>query len=338
MGRQGGSRNDAALNLGTRGVDAAREPVEYSNHPGGTYLVGPPRQRHKEPFGIKLWCLGNEMDGPWQIGHKTADEYGRLAQKAAKAMRFVDPARIGGVRKLQLRACPRSGLGNRRCSTHAYEEIDYLSLHAYYQEHEGDVGSFLASAVDTDYFIESVIATADDVRAKGKHKKHINLSFDEWNVWYQRISGPASIIGLARSAATDRRHLQRGRRGGGGQLLITLLRHSDRVTAAVKHSWSMRLLRPHEPGGPSWRQTTFYPFAHAAAFALGNALLVERSGPGYKNDKFGETAFVDAVATHDDDLGELTIFAINRSRRRASRWTSGSGHFPGTGRRASGDC
>src|SRR5699024_6799599 len=94
-----------AVNLGTRGVDAARSLVEYANHPSGTYLSDLRRANGAaEPFGIKLWCLGNEMDGPWQIGQKTADEYGRLAVEAAKAMRLVDP-------EIELVACGSSNSG-----------------------------------------------------------------------------------------------------------------------------------------------------------------------------------------------------------------------------------
>ncbi len=158
-----------AINLGTRGVNEARELVEYANHPGGSALSD---RRIKngaaDPFGIKLWCLGNEMDGPWQIGHKTAEEYGRLAQEAAKAMRFVDPS-------IELVACgssslamPTFGSWEQTVLGHAYDEVDYVSLHAYYEEHDGDHASFLASGVGMDTFIESVIATADAVAPPGR--------------------------------------------------------------------------------------------------------------------------------------------------------------------------
>ena len=115
-----------------------------------------------------------------------------------------------------------------------------------------------------------------------------------------------------------------------GSLLITLLRHSDRVTAACQ-AQLVNAIAPirTEPGGSSWRQTTFYPFAHAAAFARGSVLRVEPSGPGYNNAKFGETAFVDAVATHDEDRGELTIFAINRSQTESIALDIGLRAFPG---------
>jgi alpha-L-arabinofuranosidase len=321
-----------ALNLGTRGVADAVSLLEYSNHAGGTYWSDRRiADGHREPFGIKLWCLGNEMDGPWQMGHKTADEYGRLAAETGRAMRMIDPS-------LELVACgsshssmPTFGTWEATVLEHAYDQIDYLSLHAYYEERNGDLGSFLASAVDMESFIEAVISTADHVRAKTGARKRINLSFDEWNVWY--ISGfqdqpPSLDWPIAPRLIEDTYNVADA--VVVGSLLITLLRHSDRVTAACQ-AQLVNAIAPirTEPGGSSWKQTTFYPFAHAAGFARGNVLRVEPSGPGYTNDKFGETAFVDAVATHDDDRGDLTIFAINRSQTESVTLDIGLRAFPG---------
>lgn len=178
-----------AVNLGTRGVQEAIELQEYANHPSGTELSERRIARgDKDPFGIKLWCLGNEMDGPWQTGHKTAEEYGRIAAETARAMRQIDPS-------VELVACGSSG---RSMSTFAaweatvlaetYDLVDYVSLHAYYEELGGDRDSFLASAVDMESFIEDVVATCDHVGARLKSTKRINLSFDEWNVWYMARS------------------------------------------------------------------------------------------------------------------------------------------------------
>lgn len=144
------------VNLGTRGLPEACDLVEYANYRGGTYWSdqrignGAP-----EPFGIRLWCLGNEMDGPWQIGHKIAAEYGRLADETGKAMRLVDS-------DIELVACGSSNSGmatfgswEQAVLEHCYEVVDYVSLHAYYEEIEGDAASFLASAINMDHFIDS---------------------------------------------------------------------------------------------------------------------------------------------------------------------------------------
>lgn len=161
-----------ALNLGTRGVAEALELQEYANHPAGTALSDL-RAAHgdKDPFGINLWCLGNEMDGPWQTGHKTATEYGRVAAETARAMRQIDPG-------VELVAC---GSSSQSMPTFAeweatvlaetYDLVDYISLHAYYQPEDGDVDSFLASAVDMESFIENVVATADHVGANSSPRR-----------------------------------------------------------------------------------------------------------------------------------------------------------------------
>jgi alpha-N-arabinofuranosidase len=178
-----------AVNLGTRGVQEALDLLEYCNVPGGT-TWSDLRRAHgaEDPYRIKMWCLGNEMDGPWQIGHKTAGEYGRLAAETARAMRMIDP-------DLELVACGSSGrsmptFGEWEATVleHTYDVVDYISCHSYYQEFDGDVDSFLASAVDMEAFIEGTVATCDYVKAKRKSSKTINISFDEWNVWYMHDS------------------------------------------------------------------------------------------------------------------------------------------------------
>ena len=174
-----------AVNLGTRGVDAARNLVEYCNHSEGTYWSDLRKiHGYEKPHNIKTWCLGNEMDGSWQIGHKTAEEYGRVACETAKVMKRVDPS-------IELVACGSSYIGmptfgqwEAAVLEHTYEYVDFISLHQYYGNQEKDTANFLAKTMDMDEFIISVIATCDYVKAKKRAKKTVNLSFDEWNVWF----------------------------------------------------------------------------------------------------------------------------------------------------------
>lgn len=156
-----------AVNLGLRGADAARNLVEYCNHPQGSYYSDL-RIKHgvKEPHNIKLWCLGNEMDGDWQIGHKTAYEYGRAAAEAAKVMRWVDPS-------IELVLCGSSNghtdtFGDWELTTLdlAYDKVDYVSLHQYYDNKTDDTASFLAKNMAMDEFIKTVIAICDTVKGK----------------------------------------------------------------------------------------------------------------------------------------------------------------------------
>jgi alpha-N-arabinofuranosidase len=303
-----------AMNLGTRGVQEAVDLWEYSNHPKGTYWSDL-RIAHgyPDPFDVKLWCLGNEMDGPWQMGHKTAAEYGRLAAETARALRMYDPG-------LELVACgsssrsmPTFGHWEATVLEHAYEQVDFISAHAYYNEADaGDLGSFLASAVDMESFIEEVVATADHVGAKLRQRKRIDISFDEWNVWYQPdLEVPSGDWPVAPRVAEDVYNVADA--VVVGSLLITLLRHSDRVTAACQAQLVNALAPIHsEPGGPAWRNVSFYPFAHAARFAKGRVLQVQIASPSYENDRFGTTPVLHSVATHDPETDELVLFVVNR--------------------------
>ncbi|HAV00422.1 MAG TPA: alpha-N-arabinofuranosidase, partial [Lachnospiraceae bacterium] len=174
-----------AVNLGSRGPEQARDIVEYANHPSGSKFSDMRiANGRKDPFNIKLWCLGNEMDGPWQMGQKTATEYGRIANEAAKMMKWVDPS-------IELVACgssstemPTFGTWELTMLDECYENVDYVSLHRYYGNPTADTPGFLARTMDMDDFIKSVASICDAVKGK-KHSKHVvNLSFDEWNVWY----------------------------------------------------------------------------------------------------------------------------------------------------------
>lgn len=305
-----------ALNLGTRGTQEALDLLEYANHRAGTARAD---QRiangRAEPFGVALWCLGNEMDGPWQIGHRSAEDYGKLAAMTARAMREYDPG-------LELVACGSSGHGmatfgewERTVLGHTYDLVDYVSCHAYYED-RGDTASFLAAGVDMDRFIGEVVAIADEVKAGLGSEKTLAISFDEWNVWYMtRFNSEDKITDPDRwpvaprlledvYTVTDAVVV--------GSLLITLLRHADRVKAASL-AQLVNVIAPimTEPGGSAWRQTTFHPFAATARHGRGTALDLAVSSATYFTEEYGEVPAVDAVATHDGS--SYSVFVVNRS-------------------------
>ena len=232
-----------AVNLGTRGIDAARNLVEYCNAPTGSrYADRRAANGHPDPHGVRLWCLGNEMDGPWQIGHKSAIEYGRLAAEAGKAMRQVDPT-------IELVACgssgskmPTFGAWEETVLDLAWEVADHVSLHSYYDPAEYDsVGDYLACSLDLERMIETVAAIADAVAGRKGSRKRIGLSVDEWNVWHMtehraRGSDPSGPFRRAPALAEDEHDLADALVVG--CLLITLLRHADRVGSPAWPSWS----------------------------------------------------------------------------------------------------
>jgi alpha-N-arabinofuranosidase len=268
-----------------------------------------------------MWCLGNEMDGPWQTGHKTATEYGRLAAATARALRTADP-------DVELVACGSSGSTMPTFGTWestvlelAYDAVDYISCHAYYEERDGDLGSFLASATDMDQFVRAVVATADSVGARLRSKKRINLSFDEWNVWYlSRLQSAPPRPDWTEAPRVIEDEYNVADAVVVGSLLISLLRHSDRVTVACQ-AQLVNVIAPirAEPAGPAWRQTIFHPFATTARLAAGNVLRVEPVSPTYETSRYGEVPVLDAVATHDPDTGAVTIFAVNRDQDEDAR-------------------
>ncbi|MDF3140527.1 MULTISPECIES: alpha-N-arabinofuranosidase [unclassified Streptomyces] len=312
-----------ALNLGTRGILPALDLLEYANHPSGTALSdlrianGTP-----EPHNVRMWCLGNEMDGRWQTGFMTADDYGKLAARTAGAMKMAD-------KDLELVVCgssgswmPTFGDWERTVLEHTYDHVDYVSCHAYYQELDGDLGSFLASATDMDYFIDTVVATADHVGYKKRSNKKINLSFDEWNVWYQKEHAESDEVN------DEWRHAPRQLEDVYsvadavvvGNLLMTLLKHSDRVTSASL-AQLVNVIAPimTEPGGPAWRQTTFYPFSITSRLAAGEVIRPVVEAPTYTTARHGEASVVDAVATVDED--RAAVFLVNRGLSQATQVT-----------------
>jgi alpha-N-arabinofuranosidase len=306
-----------ALNLGTRGVTEALELLEYCNSEAGTHLSDL-RVSHgyRQPHGVRLWCLGNEMDGPWQMGHKTADEYGRLAQETGRAMKRLDP-------DVQLVACgssnadmPTFGAWEATVLRHCYDVVDYISLHAYYEQHGDDLPSFLASGASMDRFIEGVVATADHVRAANRHRKQIKLSFDEWNVCYQgEFAGEDALEWELVPRLIENTFTVVDATVVGG-LLISLLNHSDRVAIACQ-AQLVNIIAPirTEAGKPAWRQAIFHPFAATAANARGTALRAAVEAPCLATAEHGTVPTVDVAATVDGASG--AVFLINRMPDRA---------------------
>ncbi|KIP21645.1 Alpha-N-arabinofuranosidase [Anoxybacillus ayderensis] len=309
-----GAEVNMAVNLGTRGIDAARNLVEYCNHPSGSYYSDL-RISHgyKEPHKIKTWCLGNEMDGPWQIGHKTAVEYGRIACEAAKVMKWVDPT-------IELVVCGSSGRNmptfaewEATVLDHTYEHVNYISLHQYFGNRDNDTANYLAMSLEMDDFIRSVVAIADYVKAKKRSKKTIHLSFDEWNVWYHSNEADKQIEPwtVAPPLLEDIYNFEDALLVG--CMLITLMKHADRVKMACL-AQLINVIAPimTEKNGPAWKQTIYYPFMHASVYGRGVALHPIISSPKYDSKDFTDVPYLESIAVYNQEKEEVTIFAVNR--------------------------
>jgi len=307
-----------ALNLGSRGLDHARNFVEYVNHPGGTYWSDLRRKNGQaDPWGVKVWCLGNEMDGPWQIGHKSAAEYGHLANETAKAIRSFD-------KNLELVVC---GSSHSEMASYpqweatvleaTYDQVDYISLHMYFENYEKNTSEFLALPEKLDRYIGTVAGVIDFVKAKSRSKRDVKISFDEWNVWYHERENDAK-----RTAEWDWPHapalledvynfedvLQVG------CILNTFIRRSDVVRVACI-AQLVNVIAPimTEVGGAAWRQTIFHPFKFASTFGRGTALQLDVECPSYDADVAANVSYLDIAGVHDGDAGTVTFFAINRN-------------------------
>ncbi|WP_461219374.1 arabinosylfuranosidase ArfA [Lapidilactobacillus salsurivasis] len=303
-----------AVNLGTRGIDSARQLVEYCNFPKGTFYSDLRRKNGAEdPFRIKTWCLGNEMDGPWQLGHKTAAEYGRLAEETSKVVKLVDCDIETVACGSSMNTMPTFGSWEATVLDLAYDQIDYLSLHRYY-DNNGDTPNFLAQSLDFDSFIDGVVSICDAVKAKKHQTKSINLSFDEWNIWHphQTETLVMSDWQVAPHHAEAVYNLEDAILVG--SLLITLIKHSDRVKIACL-AQLVNVLAPimTEETGQAWVQTIFYPLMQASTLGRGIALKPVIKTPSYETEQFNRVPYLDSVVVEDQENGYLTVFAVNKS-------------------------
>lgn len=304
-----------AVNLGTRGILEAANLVEYCNTGADTHWSDLRRRNGRaEPYGVPLWCLGNEMDGPWQTGHMSAEQYGRVATEAGKAMKQVDPS-------IELVACgssghamPTFGYWESEVLERAWDVVDYISMHAYYEEHDGDRRSFLASGAAMGEFIDGVAATIDAVAARKRSRKRVQISFDEWNVWYLSRWESTSTPEIDESGPRIEDTYSALDAVVVGDLLISLLNHADRVRVACL-AQLVNVIAPirTEPGGPAWRQTTFHPIAAVAAGARGHSLVTRVTGPELHTARHGDVPALAAAATRDPETGRTAVFITNRA-------------------------
>jgi alpha-N-arabinofuranosidase len=307
-----------AVNLGTRGTADALNLLEYCNLDTNTYYADLRRSHGVDkPYGIKTWCLGNEMDGPWQVGHKTAVEYGHLAAETAKAMKIMDDSLefvVCGSSNIEMPTFPQWEASTLE---EAYEYVDYISLHQYYGNRRNDTADFFAKTQDLENFLHSVISTCDFIKAKKRSKKEICLSFDEWNVWYHTTD--ADNDEMAKKPWQVAPHLLEDIYNFedailNGLILITFLKHADRIKIACL-AQLVNVIAPimTETDGKAWRQTIFYPFLHASKYGRGVALTPVVSTGTHDTSQHSQVTDIESAAVYNEEKGEVTIFAVNRN-------------------------
>ena len=297
------------VNLGTGTPEEARDWVEYCNSPAGTrYADLRAANGSAEPYGVKLWCLGNEMDGPWQLGHVPADHYAIRAQQAAKMMKDCDPT-------IELVACGSCGVTmptymewDRVVLDHLGDGIDYISLHRYVDNRGDNTPDFLAVTNSVDQQIEEMDAVCRFVQARRRSKKRAWLCFDEWNVWYKNME--------MNGRGTFAPHLVEEIYNLEDALVVagffnSFIRHADCLKIA-NLAQIVNIIAPVLTRGDEMLiQSIFYPFEMFSRRRTGVALRLAASGPTYETTKLGPAAVVDASAILDGK--RLHVFAVNRS-------------------------
>ncbi|MBB5573328.1 MULTISPECIES: alpha-N-arabinofuranosidase [Rhizobium] len=307
-----------AMNLGSRGLDDARNFLEYCNHPSGTYWSDL-RAKHgyKDPHNVRIWCLGNELDGPWQVGHKSAAEYGHLANEVSKAFKYFD-------KTLETVAC---GSSNDKMKSYpeweatvldqAYESVDYISLHKYFGNEKQDTLNYFAKAMDLDRYIVTVGGIIDYIKAKKRSKRDVKICFDEWNVWYHDRKEDGERIASwnwpeAPALLEEVYNLEDALFVA--SLLNVFIRRSDRVKIACM-AQLVNVIAPilTRTDGPAWRQTIYYPLQLASKYGRGTALNVSASGPTYDCEVAQDVPYLDISAVLHEGGKSIAVFAVNRS-------------------------
>ncbi len=316
-----------AVNLGTKGIENAVSLVEYCNVNGGT-LYSDLRKKHgvDKPYGIKTWCLGNEMDGDWQIGHKTADEYGRLAQETAKAMKQVDST-------IKLVSCGSSKSDmptypdwEATTLSYTYDYVDYISLHQYYGNQEKGTNYFLAQSMDMEQYIRTVIGTCDFVKAKKRSHKVINISFDEWGVWSIPDVEVASQVDEAPWQVAPNLSEQIYSMEDTllfASMMMNFLKYADRIKIACQSlltNISAAIMT--EKNGGVWLQPIYYPFAYTSKYGRGCVLQEVLECDSYDCKKFKNVPYIDSVIIHNTERNEIVIFAVSRNEEETIQVTT----------------
>lgn len=307
-----GSEIMMTVNMGTRGIEAALDLLEYCNLERGTYWSDKRIEHgYRAPYAIRTWCLGNEPDGDWQIGQKSAGEYARLARETAKAMKLLDPAIELVVAGSSNHDMPNVIEWERTVLEEAYAYVDYVSIHEYFTNSKGNLPNLLGKTLPFERFINAVVAQCDATAAKLRTGKKLYLSVDEYNVWHsitdqKRFENRWTQRPLLEDNYTFEDAVMLG------SVLITLLRHADRVKIACLSELVNAISHIRtEAGGGVWCLPPYYAFQLFSRYGRGTVLQPVIVSPLYDSADFCDIPKLDAVPVLAED-GGLNLFAVNK--------------------------
>ncbi len=297
-------------NLGTGTWDEAQQWVEYVNFDGDTATTRLRKKNGRDkPWKVNYWGLGNEMDGPWQMGHRTAEDYGKFALEAAKLMHWTDP-------NIKLIAAGSSNFGadwigwNRTVLEYLKPHIDYLSLHMYVGNPENDYYEFQSSTVELANRIKITEGVISDALSSAPHRKPIYIAWDEWNVWY-RARGDKE---------RGRRILEEHYNLEDALVVSSFLNTFVNNAHIVKIANMAQLVNVIAPIFTNdkglFLQTIYYPLQLFAANCHGTALQLAVEGPTYKTKRYDAVPYLDVSAAYNSD-GTIVLNVTNRHRDQA---------------------
>lgn len=306
------------VNLGTKGIENAAHYVEYCNFPRGTKYSDMRREHGvEEPYGVKMWCLGNEMDGKWQIGHKTAEEYGKLAAEAGKVMKLIDPQIELTVCGSSLSTMPTYPQWDIEVLEQVYDVADYLALHQYYAGQDKGTKRFLAQTLDMEEYIRTIRSVAQIVKQKKHSKKEMKFSVDEWGVW----AVPGNAVNreieeepwMAAPAISEQIYTLEDALLFAGMQMV-MLRNADVIKIACQSLLTnVSACIMTEKNGGLWLQTIYYPFFYFANYARGLVLSSAWEGPAYDCEEFSNVPYIDHIVVWNKERNEVVVFAVNRN-------------------------
>jgi alpha-L-arabinofuranosidase len=301
-----------AVNMGTGGIQSASDIVEYCNAPAGTYWSDL-RVSHgfRTPHNVRYWCVGNEMDGPWQIGHLEAAAYGNKALEAAKMMKWQDPAIKTILVGSSSDRMPTYPEWDRTALEISWDHMDYLSMHYYAGNRENDTASFLASAVLFERFVDTLEGTLRYVKAKQRSKHNVYLSWDEWNVWYKGDSVQGNWTEAPR-LAEEFYNLEDALVVA--QWLNVFLRKSHVLKIACVAQIVNVISWLHTRNDGLLKDPSYYAFKLVSNYARGEALDVLVKAPLLETKQYDAVPALDVSASYDVETQQGAIFLVNRSQ------------------------
>ncbi|MDB5247015.1 MAG: alpha-N-arabinofuranosidase [Segetibacter sp.] len=329
-----------SVNMGTGTIEEARRWVEYCNVKEGPYYAEL-RKKHgvAEPHNIKYWSLGNEMDGTWQMGHMSAEDYTKKAREAAKLMVRTSPGiKLIAAGSSNYRPGADPDHWNQTILTELKDVIDYIAIHMYVGNPDTNYYNFVSTPLVLEQrtkMIKGLITQAMQTAARGD-RDPIYIAWDEYNVWYRARRG---TFATGKNALEERYNLEDALVIAG--FLNAFIRNAD-VVKMANMAQLVNVIAPiftNETG--MFKQTIFYPLQLFANNVSGTALDVFVDSKGYSTPRFnlglsettaqlGKVPYLDVSATYKD--GEVTLCVVNRNKDQAitTDILSQNGTFSGT--------